>query len=334
MARIKYEIDPYYRLVALASGRTVKGAGFRKVIDGRFRISKGNALVYHAKSPVRGDLPHQVRFKGSWKITDAHDLCLIVDRKQRTYAGDTILLRGDILDVRGNALLFAVTTKRSDTKKNTYVLRLNGSWQVDRANRLVFNARRADGKTDHLVLRGAWSFGPDKKIIYEYIKNDLIRKCTVRQKVRFEGWWQHCSGNRISYKLAASNKKPLEITGSYGMVRGDLIKYEIGICAETGGTPILRILNLFGAWKLDRYKKLWFEVKCRDGRVRAIGMGARITVYGKGRVKAVLKSGSGWRQPGISLVFSGRTKNNGEIFLRLLKAGNEKAVHVGSAGQW
>ena len=52
MERVRYEIDPHNRLVIRKTAGKTSLPYFRKVVTGRFKIDKNNALTYHVKTPV------------------------------------------------------------------------------------------------------------------------------------------------------------------------------------------------------------------------------------------------------------------------------------------
>ena len=66
--RVKYEVDPYNRLVISDTGKKTKFPKFRQVLTGHFKTDKNNSLSYLIKAPVpRGyGIPHQVRLRGQW----------------------------------------------------------------------------------------------------------------------------------------------------------------------------------------------------------------------------------------------------------------------------
>ena len=146
MEKIRYELDPYNRLVITDSGDKSDLTKFRKVIDGRFKIDENNNLSYHIKSPLSEDIPDQLKLRGEWSLTDNHDLRLTLDKQARRTFGDQITLQGEILDVNESSLLFAVTTKTDENKESTYVLNLDGVWKADENNRLSF----------HLFVKSLW----------------------------------------------------------------------------------------------------------------------------------------------------------------------------------
>src|SRR3989338_2118402 len=116
---VRYEVDPHNRLVIYKTGRKSGLPKFRKVLDGRFKTDELNNLSYHIKAPLSRseNIPHQIKLKGEWSLTDDHDLRLTFEKEARETLGDQIALQGEILDVNESSLLFAVTTTtKTDTQ--------------------------------------------------------------------------------------------------------------------------------------------------------------------------------------------------------------------------
>ena len=69
----------------------------RQVLEGRFRTDGNNELSYHVKAPLSGGekIPHQIRLKGAWSLTDDHTLRLTLDKSGRETFGDQLTLEGE-----------------------------------------------------------------------------------------------------------------------------------------------------------------------------------------------------------------------------------------------
>ncbi len=118
MDKLRYEVDPHNRLIVEGTGRKTGLPKFRKVLDGRFKIGKNNTLIYHVKAPVPHGacIPHQLKLKGEWSLTEGGDLRLTLDKWGRASFGDRLTLKGDIVGVNKNSLLFAITTVTKENK--------------------------------------------------------------------------------------------------------------------------------------------------------------------------------------------------------------------------
>ena len=118
--RITYEIDPHQRLVATAGG-------LRQVLDGTFKISKDNELVYHVKRPMVQDEPQQVRCSGAWTLDAEHRLVLSLDKWSRHIAGGKLVLKAEVLSASGHELVFTLDSRDSDGREKITLLTFSGS---------------------------------------------------------------------------------------------------------------------------------------------------------------------------------------------------------------
>jgi hypothetical protein len=349
--KVRYEIDPHNRLISDITGGKGGLNKFRKVLDGRFRIDENNNLSYHIKSPhhsvlrtsgagqallVEDDrIPHQIKLKGEWSLTDNHDLRLTLDKWGRATFGDQITLQGEILDVDERSLSFAITTTTKENTQSTYVLNLGGSWKADASNRLSFHVRRERGGYDILAFNGAWEINKNHQIIYQYEKAELIRKKRQTHALIFKGRWDIKDSFRISYLLSGSSDSALDFTASAGIFKGDYIKYEVGIGSSNRALPETRTVTLFGKWRLKRDVGLIFEAEYEDGKTKRMVFGAEASLTGKDTVLFKLKNDVENKDMGVNLELSRKVlKGDGEAFLRLLKSNRESAVYAGAAWRW
>jgi hypothetical protein len=337
MKKIQYEIDPYNRLVVSGSGKSSGLPKFRRVIDGRFSLDKGNNLSYRVKSPLPedGNIPHQIKLKGEWSLTDDHDLRLTLDGQGRQTFGDRITLQGEILDVNKNSLLFAVTTTTKDNTGSTYLLDLAGTWKADENNRLSFNVKKEDGRYDILSFNGIWEINKNHQIIYQYEKARLIRKKRELRALIFKGYWDIKDAVRVSYLLGKGTDSSFDFRTSAGIFREKYIKYELGI-GSTGRTdPVRRTVTLFGRWSLKKDAGLIFEIEYENKKTKRIIFGAEARLTDKDTVSFKLKNDMENKDIGVDLELSRKIlKGDGEAFLRLLKSNRESAVYAGAAWRW
>jgi len=337
MKKIRYEIDPHNRLVINSSSRKTSLPKFRKVIDGRFKISEFNELSYHVKAPCPTEekIPRQIKLKGAWSLTDEHMLRLTLDTLGRETFGDQVTLQGEILDVNKNSLLFAVTTSEKDNIRSTYVLNLEGIWKADEFNRLSFHVKKEGGKYDILSLKGAWEINKDHQIIYRYEKSRLIRKKKEYQTLTFQGYWDIKDAFRISYLLGAGTDSSFDFQASAGIFRDKYIKYEVGIRASGHPDSVRRAVTLFGIWNLKKDVGLVFEIEYGDDGTKRIVFGADAKLTDKDAVSFRLRNDPDNRDMGVSLELSRKIlKGDGEAFIRLLKSNKESAVYAGAAWRW
>ncbi|MGB2598993.1 MAG: hypothetical protein WBB86_00215 [Candidatus Omnitrophota bacterium] len=337
MPKTRYELDPHNRLVLDKAGRKTRLMKFRKVLDGRFRADNSNNLSYHIKTPVsaKENIPHQLRLKGKWSLTDDHDLCLTLDKQGRETFGDKITLRGNILDVKENSLLFAVTTKTKKNTRLTYILELGGTWKADKNNRLSFHIKKEKGKFDILTFKGAWDINKDHQIIYRYEKAAFVRKKKKLHTLTFKGHWNVTERSRISYELRRGSDSAFDLKTSAGIFKGGNIKYELGIGLSGRPKPVKRTVTLFGKWKLKKNVGLVFEVDYRGKKPCLMVFGADARLTDKDTVLFKLRSDIENRGLGVDLKLSRKMlEGDGEAFLRLLGSKQQSSIYAGAAWKW
>jgi hypothetical protein len=336
MERFRYELDPYNRLVLFDGGRSGLPE-FRRVLDGRFKIDKNNNLSYHVKAPLREaeKIPHQIKLKGEWALTDDHNLRLTLDKRGRETFGDEVTLRGDILDAKANSLLFAVTTRKAAGARSTYVLNLAGSWKADENNRLSFRVKKENGASDILTFSAAWEVDNNHGIVYRYEKSDLVTRKKKIHSLAFRGSWDIKDACRISYALDGRTDSVFDFMTSAGVFKEGYIKYEVGIGLAGRLRPKGKTITLFGKWSLKRGAGLVFEVEYGNGRLAAITFGADAELTDKDKVSFRLKDRAGNKGLEATLELSRRIFNGeGGAFLRALKEKRESAIYAGAAWRW
>ena len=337
MQKVRYEVDPYNRLVAVGSGGKSGVSRFRKALDGQFKLDENNNLSYHIKAPLEegAQIPHQINFKGEWSLTDKHELRLTLNKLGRETLGDQVTLQSQILDVNKNSLLFAITTTTKENTQSTYVLNLGGSWKADENNRLTFHVRREKGAYDILTFTGAWEIGKNNQITYQYEKAELLRKKSQTHTLVFKGYWDIKEKARISYVLSADTDSVFSFMTSAGVFKEDYIKYEAGIILKRRVKPVVRTIKLFGKWKLKKDIGLVFEVEYEGGKAKEIVFGADARLTDKDTVSFSLKDDLENKDLGVELELSHEIlKGDGEAFLRALASRREIALYAGAAWRW
>jgi len=336
MQKIKYEIDPNNRLVARKTGKKAGLSRFRRVLDGRFKVTDNNSLTYHIKAPAIEDAraPHQVKLKGKWALAKNHDLVFTLDKARSQVSGDKLTLQGEILDVNKNSLLFAVTTKTKQGTQSIYTLRLEGSWQADKNNRLCFRVKKSQGREDILTFEGIWKIGKNYQLIYQYKKAQLRRKQKQVHTLIFKGYWDIKDKARLSYVMDRSSESVFNFKASLGVFKDKYIKYELGIGLSRRVKPIKRTVTLFGSWKVNKTTGLTFEVEYEKRKINTIGFGARAKLTDKDTILFNLKNNIN-RGIGAELKLSHKIlKGDGQAFLRLLKSKEEAAILAGAGWRW
>lgn len=337
MQKARYELDPYNRLIIAGSGASNDLPKFRKVLDGRFEIGEDNSLTYHIKAPLAEseNIPHQIKLKGEWSLTDDHRLRLTMNKLGRVTFGDQITLQGEILGVDASSLLFAITTKTYNGARSTYILSLGGSWKADENNRLSFYVKREKGIYDILTFNGAWEVNENHQIVYQYENAKLLRKSGVTHTLVFKGYWDIEDRLRISYLLSGNADSAFNFTAAAAIFKEGYIKYELGIGAASKVSPRIQTITLFGEWKLKKDMGLAFEIKYDDKNSHIIVFGADVRLTDNDTVAFSLKNDMENKDMGVTLEVSHKIlEGDGEAFLRLLKSRRESAVYAGAAWRW
>jgi len=303
--KITYELDPHNRLTLRSTGKKSKIPKYRQIIDGKFRIGKGNSLSYHVKKSKDFATPQQIKFSGNWSMDKNHDLVFTLNKWGNQVAGNKLTLTGNIMDVKRNKLLFAVTTKTPDNRARIYILRLLGSWQAGRHSKLTFDLKREKGPYDTLVIKGIWEINRQNKLVYKYTKKELKRGQEKTHLLVFKGRLEIADKFRLSYALAGENK---------------------GLARKT--------ITVTGKWKIDKKKGLLFEVRYEKGRICAIVFGATFKLGKRNDLKVRLKSPKG-KDLGIELILSKKLlKGAGEAFFKTLLSKKELMLFAGTGIKW
>ena len=332
MGKIKFEFDPHNRLTVKSTALR----GVRQVLDGQFKISGHNTLTYHVKAPVPADIkaPHQVKLKGTWSLTEDHQLRLTLDKWKRQTFGEQITLQGEILDVRKNSLLFAVTTRTKDDMPSTYILELGGSWQADEHNRLTFRVNKGNGRYDCLTFDGTWQIDENYQITYSYQKERLVRKDKEVHTLNFKGYWDIRDKARLSYVIDSNTDSRFDFNTSIGVFKDDYIKYELGIGLSRKKSPLRRVITFLGRWRIKKNVGLVFEVRQEKRKVQEIVLGAEAKLTDRTSVLFNLRTSLN-KEIGAELelsrdIFDG----DGQVFLRLLKSRQESTILAGAGWRW
>ena len=337
MQRASYEVDPFNRLIIDKTGTEGGLSKFRQVLDGRFALDGDNNLSYRVKAPLSEDenIPHQLMISGDWSLTDGHELRLTLDKEGRETFGDQITLRGQILDVGKDSLIFSITTKSNNGTQSTYILNLQGFWRADENNRLSFYIRKEEGRYDILTFNGAWEVNKNHRIIYQYEKAALIRKKKESHTLVFEGYWDVRDKFRIAYVLDETSGSVFDFKSSIGILGDDYIKYDLGIGLAHETKPVRRTVTLFGEWKLKKDTGILFEIEYEDKKSRAIVFGADVKLTSRDTVLFRLKDSVDNKDLEMTLELSHKIlEKDGEAFLRALASKGELGCYAGMAWRW
>ncbi|MCK4463290.1 MAG: hypothetical protein KAU58_03160 [Candidatus Omnitrophica bacterium] len=337
MEKVKYGIDPHNKLIIEETKRKTKLPGFRRILDGKFKVNKNNTLIYHIKSPLPHDInaPHQVKLRGRWSLTENHSLRFTLDKWRRQTFGDQLILRGDITDVNKNSVEFSVTTTTKDNVRSTHVLKLRGRWQADKHNRLIFMVKKEHQRYDTLTFNGAWQINKNHEIIYQYQKARLIRKLKKIHTLTLKGYWDIKEKMRVSYVIDRNTNSAFDFRTRLAIFKDDYIKYAIGIKLSRRPGPVKQTITLFGRWKVKKNVGLVFEVKYGNRKIQKIVFGAEVKITNRDTILFKLKNNVDNEDIGIKLELGHKIlKGDGQAFIRLLKSKRESVVLIGAGLKW
>ncbi len=307
----------------------------RRVQEGQFRIGPRNTLTYDIKTPVPAGIkaPHQLKLKGEWSLDHDHQLRFTLDKLQRKTFGDELTIQGEILDVKKNALLFAVTTRNQKGNFSLYTLELSGAWQADAKNRLTFKVAKGGDNFDTLVFSGAWQIDKNYQIIYRYTKANLIRKHKRLHMLAFKGYWDIADKARLSYVIDKSSDSVFNFKTSASIFKGNYVKYELGIGVSGRKHPVRRLITLFGSWKIKKGVGLVFEIEA-DKKIRAIVLGAEARLGEKNTVTLRLRNNLNQDIAGKLELARDVFQGEGQAFLRLLRERGQLTIQAGAGWKW
>ncbi|MDD5584800.1 MAG: hypothetical protein PHV55_07075, partial [Candidatus Omnitrophica bacterium] len=128
--------------------------------DGTFVIEDDNKLVYVINEPKvfreQYDLPQRIDLTGTWSLNENHDIVFTLKKTKEQYAAEELYLKAELLDTRGDALIFSLGTTEKSGKQIIRLLQLRGKWQADRHNRLCFLVQKSGSTHDTFTFEGTW----------------------------------------------------------------------------------------------------------------------------------------------------------------------------------
>jgi len=333
--KIRYEIDPYNRLVVVDGSLSLPRQ--RRVLEGAFAMGADNSLEYRVKSPAGSpeNFPYQVKLQGSWSLTADHHLKFSFDRSAGGLSGDALTIAGDIIDAKGDALLFSVTTKRDENIRTIYVLNISGIWQADEFNRLPFKVKRGGLKNDPLLFEAGWEVNKNNEIVYSYERSQTRKGARSLHTFMLKGRWMAGGKGMFAYELNAKSNSAISFKTSCGICGENYIKYEIGVMLSRHARPVKRVITLFGAWRIKKGSALFFDVKCADGKIYSISFSAEAKLTAQDTVSFRLTGGPDAEDLGLSFELNHKLiKGDGNAFLRVLQSRGESSVLVGAGFNW
>ncbi len=299
MSGIRYELDPYNRLVETRIGRRGAVIGMRRVLEGSFRLSPGTGeLVYRLKEPLPQGKGSSLR---------------------------EIRLNARIIDAKADSLVFSVAAKDEGGSASLSILTLDGVWQADFRNRLTFAVRRAGTGADRLVFEGAWELDKRLRVVYRSGKGAGFS---------LEGAWELGSSTRISYVLGTGTDSRLDFRAAASRFAGRTIRYEVGIGIASRKRPVRRQIEFTGKWQVTPGIGLEFVVAGPGSVRRSFTFGCRVRLTARDTLACALRSSDG-RALGAEIELERRVfKGDGRVFLRLLEERGVASVTIGAGWAW
>jgi len=335
--KILYEVDPHNRLVSKVTGLPAPVRRFRRVLDGTFATGAGNTLRYHIKNPLGTADLQNIVFSGNWSLDKRHNLVFTLDKWNNQWAGNRLVLKGEIFDVSDNRISFMIKTKDQGGRRKLYGLDLAGAWSADRYNRLTFRVSR-DRSPDCLSFQGAWEVNRQNRLVYTYSTTHLKTERKIERTLTFEGSWDINQQCRISYVLNARRRSSFDFTASIGVPTQEAgrngLRYEIGIGSEERARPTRRVITLFGRWKIDKRLGVVFEMEYENRVRKAIIFGADATL-GKGPDVRLMLTNRAGEPLGIELKLSQEILSGvGRAYIDCLISGKETEFSIGAGMRW
>jgi len=337
MAKVKYELDPHNRLIASGG---LKGPGvfkYRRVTEGRLTVGGNNDLIYHVKSPVDGDgtesgLPHQVKFRGRWSLSQGDKLVYTLTKWRRASLGDELTLKGQFVKADSGSLTFACSGRDADGKKRVHSICLSGYWSAGRDNRLIFRVKRGSNTYDRLNFGLAWDIGKEHRLRYAFRERNSSG--ARKNAISFDGKWRLLRKRYLTYSLDAADDSRFDFRIGSALAEKRKIRFEVGIGARASGRCIERSLVFYGRWKLQRGAGLRFEAETGAGRRCDFRFEARLRER-KGRIYEIDLFNTRGRDLGISFTLSKSVfEGMGKAFMKAVISRKEKGLYIGSGFAW
>ncbi|MBI2870865.1 MAG: hypothetical protein HYY14_04060 [Candidatus Omnitrophica bacterium] len=328
--KYRYELDPLNRLV-IRSPRA-PGSPLRPVhiVDGTYEIGPGNTLAWQA-STREGTPLHRVIFTGTWSLTRRHELALTLERSKTQVFGDTLVFKGEVGEPEAQGLAFTARGGIAPGGQKKQVLRLEGTWQADPRNRLVFLAQRGGERGPHpITLEGTWEIGAGHQILYRYETSKAGRR--EERTIQFAGSWSLTQENRLDYLLEKSGRSAFRFRAKLEhaplMAHVHTIPFAVSIELKNG-RRVRRRVSLTGQWKVRPAFDVTFELDYGGGRIETLRFASSIRLNTKDQIVLELKAQRG-EPVGIELAFLRRFWRDAEFFVKLRREADNTAVEAGA----
>jgi len=259
--RVYYEVDPFNRLtIKNPPGRKSRVKRFRQVIYGKFGIDSNNKLFYEVSKSQGIDVPQRIKFSGKYSLGKGHNLVITLNKWNNQCEGNRFAINARLIDAKDNEIALLAHSKLDEGKGLVHIIKLSGSWQADRHNRLTFSVQKENGGLDTLALSGAWEINKNNEIIYNYGEDN--------QALTFRGHWDIKDKCRLRYALDKRINSGFDFTSCLGTLshknKESYIVFDIGI-AVSKRKKLRRKVIFSGRWKMAKGKELVFETSGAEG---------------------------------------------------------------------
>lgn len=253
--RVLYEIDPFNRLIVRRTGKGSSVRKFRQVVSGCFKRDKKNNLFYEVNKSSGMNIPQKIKFSGNYSLDKDHNLVFTLNKWNNQCEGNRLTFKTQIIDVQSNEITFLLNSKVSENKGLAYLLKLYGSWQADKNNRLTFGVEKDRDRVDRLILFGAWEVDKNNQITYKCGNNSSVLK--------FKGHWDIKDKYRLSYILDKEIDSGFDFSVSFGKVapegKDNYVIFDIAI-ARAENKRLHRKVVFSGIWRISKDKELLLEI--------------------------------------------------------------------------
>lgn len=260
-------------------------------VRGKFSVDKNNRLIYWLNEPQGWrrlyNLPSKVSFMGKWHLNPNYDLQLNFQESNGYNDSGSFVLKGEVISTDRDLLVFEVVSKNRQGVSHIYFLKLNGSWQADEFNRIVFIVKKK-ASPDVLTLENAWQINKNQQISYTYEKALLKRKTKVSRILTFEGFWEINSNNRLTYILSHGRQSQfnfsVQIESPNLYPKEGSIKYRIGIGLRQDRPMQEKVICVYGEWRFNRRGGFIFRIDYGEEKLKDIELGASLYLTKKDEV--------------------------------------------------
>lgn len=333
--KTRYETDPYNRLIATRGDSSIPKQ--RRVMDGRFHIAKGNSLEYRIKSPASesDSAPYSVILEGVWRLSADHSLTFGIKKASGGASGDSLRISGKIIDVKGDSILFSVTTTDSDGTSTTYAMELTGIWSFDDHNRLNFKVEKGNGSYDPLVFRLGWEVNSFNEIVYSYQRYELKTKVKTLHSFSIKGLWKMWHDGSLVYQLEGVPGHSISFKASLSACAPDRVLYELGAAFSRRVKSAVSTITIYGSWKLRRGAGLSFEVVSRSGNISSISFTANAKLTDQDTVLFTVTDDLAEKGISVQIELNHSLLGcDGESFLRFMRSSKETSAIIGAGFSW